>query len=140
MHMVDTKCQRQNPFARHPNITVRMPQSLPYVRAISGNKENISDFFGKLGSIYRKFNLFSKPMQIFNSDETGVSIVHKPGKVVTVVIMCIASQVPREDTHTHHFSLHRRKKRCPKNGREQLLVLCSATVMDGSMQKYIYSG
>ena len=32
-----------------------------------------------------KLNLLSKPMQIYNMDETGVSIVHKPGKVVTQV-------------------------------------------------------
>ena len=68
MHMVYTyvtKCQRQNPFAnetagrwwfqgfksRHPNLTIRMPQPLSHARAISGNKENISDFLGKLGSI-----------------------------------------------------------------------------------------
>jgi hypothetical protein len=31
---------------------------------------------------YGKLNLFSKPMQIFNCDETGISVVHKPGKVV----------------------------------------------------------
>ena len=39
-------------------------------------------FFGKLGSVYGRLNLISKPMFIFNCDETGVSIVHKPGKVI----------------------------------------------------------
>ena len=38
--------------------------------------------FGKLGGLYGRVNLISKPMQIFTSDETGVSIVHKPRKVV----------------------------------------------------------
>ena len=59
-----------------------MPQSLAYCRALSANKENISDFFGKLGAIYGKLNVISKPMQIFNADETGVTIVHRPGKVI----------------------------------------------------------
>ena len=36
-------------------------------------------FFGKLGSVY---GLISKPMLIFNCDETGVNIVHKPSKVI----------------------------------------------------------
>ena len=67
---------------RHPRITVRSPQALSYCRAISANEETISDFFGKLGSIYGKLNLVSKPMNIYNSDETGVTIVFKPGKVV----------------------------------------------------------
>lgn len=42
----------------------------------------MSNFFGTLGSIYGKLNLLSKPIQVFNCDETGVSIVHKPGKVL----------------------------------------------------------
>ena len=68
--------------ARHPNLTVCMPQALSHCRALCSNKETISDFFGKLGAIYGKLNLISKPMQIYNSDETGVTIVHKPTKVV----------------------------------------------------------
>ena len=40
------------------------------------------NFFGKLGSVYGQLNLISKPMLIFNCDETSVSIVHKPGKVI----------------------------------------------------------
>ena len=67
---------------RHPHLTIRTPQSLSYCRAVSANEETISDFFGKLGSIYGKLNLVSKPMQIYNSDEMGVTIVFKPGKVV----------------------------------------------------------
>ena len=38
---------------------------------------------GKLGSLYGRLNLISKPMQLYNADETGVTIVHKPGKVIT---------------------------------------------------------
>ena len=67
---------------RHLRITVRSPQALSYCRAISANEETISDFFRKLGSIYGKLNLVSKPMNSYNSDETGVTIVFKPGKVV----------------------------------------------------------
>ena len=44
--------------------------------------DTINDFFGKLGSIYGRLNLISKPMQVYNCDETGVTIVHKPGKVI----------------------------------------------------------
>ena len=39
-------------------------------------------FFGKLGSLYGRLNLISKPMQVYNADETGVTIVHKTGKVI----------------------------------------------------------
>ena len=99
MHMVYViveKFQRAHPFAnekagrwwfqgfksRHPNLTIRMPQPLSYCRALCSCKETITDFFGKLGSMYGRLNLISKPMQIFNADEAGITIVHKPGKVV----------------------------------------------------------
>ena len=45
----------------------------------------MNDFFGKLGAIYGRLNLISKPMQVFNCDETGLSVVHRPGKVVAEV-------------------------------------------------------
>ena len=32
-----------------------------------------------------KLNVLMKPMNIFNMDETGVTIVHKGGKVVTEI-------------------------------------------------------
>ena len=68
---------------RHPKLTIRSPQPLSYSRALCASTETINDFFGKLGALYSKLNLISKPMQIFNCDETWVSIVHKPGKVIT---------------------------------------------------------
>ena len=42
----------------------------------------ITDFFGKLGAIYGRLNLISKPMQIYNCDESSVTVVFKPNKVV----------------------------------------------------------
>ena len=70
---------------RHPNLTLRTPQPLSYSRALSANHAVIEDFFAKLGATYARLNLLSKPMFIYNMDETGVSIVHKPGKVLAEV-------------------------------------------------------
>ena len=67
---------------RHPKLTIRTPQPLSYARALCANEDTINDFFGKLGAIFGRLNLVSKPMQIFNCDETGVGIVHKPCKVI----------------------------------------------------------
>jgi len=67
---------------RHPKLTVRSPQPLSYCRALCSNKDTITDFFGKLGAIYGRLNLISKPMQIYNCDESGVTVVFKPNKVV----------------------------------------------------------
>ena len=68
--------------SRNPNLTIRIAQPLSYSRATAANKE-IVDFFAKLGAIYARLNLLSKPMQIFNVDETGISVVHKTGRVIT---------------------------------------------------------
>ena len=69
----------------HPQLTLHSAQPLSYHRAAAANKETIMDFFAKLGAICACLNFLSKPMQIFNVDETGISIVHKPGKVVTQI-------------------------------------------------------
>ena len=71
--------------ARHPRLTLRTPQPLSFARAISASDEVVKDFFSKVGSVYARLNLLSKPMQIYNVDETGVSVVHKPGKVLTEI-------------------------------------------------------
>lgn len=64
---------------RHPKLTIQSPQPLSYSRA---NETTLSDFFSKLGGLHGKLNLVSKPMQIYNCDETGVAVVFKPGKVM----------------------------------------------------------
>ena len=67
--------------SRHPRLVLRTPQPLSYCRALNSNKFVIDDFFAKLGGVYGRLNLISKPMLIYNADETGVGIVTKPGKV-----------------------------------------------------------
>ena len=53
--------------------------------------------------MYGKLNIISKPMQIYNCYETGVSVVHKPGKVVAELgrrnVYAITS-AERGKTHT----------------------------------------
>ena len=82
------KSQRKHPFKdgkagrawfdgfrrRHPKLTIRSPLPLSYCRALCANVDTTNDFFGKLGSIYGRLKV--------NCDETGVSIVHKPSKVI----------------------------------------------------------
>ena len=72
-------------MSRQPLLTLRTPQAMSYARAVCANKERINDFFAKLGAIFGRLNLISKPGQIFNADETGVTIVHKPAKVIAQV-------------------------------------------------------
>lgn len=58
---------------------------LSYSRAMNANQSTVDDFFEKLGGIYGRLNMISKPMQIYNADETGICVVHKPGNVITEV-------------------------------------------------------
>lgn len=51
--------------ARHPTLTIRTPQPLSYSRALCSNKSTIEDFFAKLGALYGRMNLVSKPMQVY---------------------------------------------------------------------------
>ena len=67
---------------RHPNLTLRSAQSLSHSRATSANDEIMRDYFAKLASVCARLNIVSKPMQIYNMDETGISIVNKPGRVI----------------------------------------------------------
>ena len=66
---------------RHPSLTLCTPQPLSRARARNASDEVVKDFFGKLGSLYGRLNLFSKSMQIFNLDESGISTVYRPGKI-----------------------------------------------------------
>ena len=47
-------------------------------------KEVVTNYFGKLDSLYGRLNLIAKPMQVFNAEKTGAILVHKPGKVVAM--------------------------------------------------------
>ena len=71
--------------SRHPNLTLRTPEALSYARAKSVNPKTIEDFFAKLGAIYARLNLFCRPMQVFNVDESGVNVTQHKGKVIAEV-------------------------------------------------------
>ena len=61
--------------SRHPYLTLRSPQPLSYCRALCSNKTVVDDFFAKLGAVYGRLNLLTKPMQDYNADETGINVV-----------------------------------------------------------------
>ena len=66
----------------HPAITCRQAEGLACARAKQTNHEVIEIFFEKLTSLFAKLNLTSRPDCIYNADETGISCVHKPAKVL----------------------------------------------------------
>ena len=62
---------------RFPHISLRREEALSYMRAKNANEKVIEDFFAKLAAVLARLNLLSKPMLIYNADETGFSKVHK---------------------------------------------------------------
>ena len=67
---------------RHPQVILRAPEKLAYVRAIMGNKEVIGAYFDLLEETLTKNGLLDKPGAIFNADETGMPLDHKPEKAI----------------------------------------------------------
>jgi len=67
-------------FRRYPDLSIRIPQGTNLSRAIGFNKPKVERFFTLYKNI-REEHAFL-PSQIWNMDETGITNVHKPCRVV----------------------------------------------------------
>lgn len=65
---------------RNPAIALRKPEATSINRITAFNKEEVTIFFNNLEQVQAKYNF--KPHRIFNTDETGVSTVQTPGKIL----------------------------------------------------------
>lgn len=62
---------------RFPTLTLRKEEALSYMRAKNADDKVVEDFFAKLAAVLARLNRLSKPMLVYNADETGFSKVHK---------------------------------------------------------------
>ena len=72
-------------WRRHPEISLRHAEPLSYARAVANNPTVIENYFELLAETIETNGLTRRPGQIFNCDETGMPLVHKPPKVVSHV-------------------------------------------------------
>lgn len=86
------KRTRENPLTlrwiegfrhRWPQIKVTKPRGLEHVRAKVTSEATVSAYFSNLNKVIVKYNLKNKPHRIFNCDEKGISLDHKPPYVVS---------------------------------------------------------
>ena len=66
----------------HLQLTVCSASQLAYARAITEDPEVINPYYDLLEETLVKNDLMDKPTQIFNCDESGFPLDHKPGKVI----------------------------------------------------------
>lgn len=85
---------------RHPELSLRKPESTSAARAQGFNKPQVSRFFRRLEQLMEKYNF--EPNNIYNVDESALSTVQKPSKIFATKgkkqVGCITSA--ERGTHT----------------------------------------
>lgn len=65
---------------RNLTLSTRKPEATSLSRATNFNKPVVASFFKNYASVMERFKF--EPQDIYNVDETGLTTVHKPVKVI----------------------------------------------------------
>lgn len=69
---------------RHPHLTLRAGEALAYRRAIATSPKTFRSYFDQLEDILNTSGLRHASSRIFNADESGIPLQHRPGKRIAV--------------------------------------------------------
>ena len=80
---------------RHKDLSLRKPQGVALNRVFGLNKEAVKRYFDNLEILLIEHHF--EPHQIYNCDETGITTVHKPTKVIAPTRKhCVSSMASGE--------------------------------------------
>ena len=65
---------------RHPKLSLRKPEAVSFNRVFGLNKTSVNLYFDNFKTVLEHHDF--QPHQIFNCDESGLTCVHKPVKVL----------------------------------------------------------
>ena len=86
---------------RHPDLVLKAPEGMSIARIVAFNKVNVETFFKAYTLAMEKYAF--TPDRIYNMDESSLSTVMKPVKVVCARGQPVATQVTRERGDTMTF-------------------------------------
>jgi hypothetical protein len=69
---------------RNPELVIRKAEGLSRYRNVGMNRETVTQYFHLLAQVLEENELFDKPLNIYNMDETGMQLNNKPGSVVAL--------------------------------------------------------
>ena len=65
---------------RHPELSIRKPEATSIGRTAAFNRHNVDQFYANVRHVLAELEL--RPHQIWNCDETGVTTVQVPERVI----------------------------------------------------------
>lgn len=69
-------------LSRHPEVSIRKSEGVSIARTMAMNRKEVEEYFSLLENTLEENNLFGKPANIFNIDETGLQLNSRPGEVL----------------------------------------------------------
>ncbi|XP_039288765.1 uncharacterized protein LOC111048698 [Nilaparvata lugens] len=68
-------------MSRHTELSLRNPQATSLARGTAFNETTVYVFFSNLRTVYKEHKF--SPDAVYNIDETGLSTVHRPSKIIS---------------------------------------------------------